>query len=404
MWRINETTFRFRVSNDQFVGLDGIKGTKVVATIVNPDHSATFEIIKESENSTRVRIKASNGFFLQAKSEKLVTADVSNLRSWKDNDPTVFNLTIVSQLDGDFQLQNGYGHKAFQVMKEHYDTFITEKDFKFIVENGINAVRIPVGWWAAKDPNPPFPFVSGTLQALDNAFSWAKKYGLKVILDLHSAPGSQNGVAHSTSRDGSLLWGKTNKTIQQTLEVIDFYAARYTKHKSLYAIELLNEPLDPYVHLDTLTSYYKAGYEVVRKYSSTVYVILSTRLRFTEELFPLANSLGNNVVIDIHWYHLYYDIFTNMTTAKQHIDYIKNDRNQQMTQLLEKSGKALLYIGEWSAEWDVKNGTKEEYLEFAQAQIDVYDRATFGWSMWTYKCAVKHRSLKWMIQNGYIQL
>ena len=62
LWRLDERTFRFRVFNKQFVGLDGIS---VVAVTNNPTDSLTFEIVKESENSSRVRIKASNGFFLQ---------------------------------------------------------------------------------------------------------------------------------------------------------------------------------------------------------------------------------------------------------------------------------------------------------------------------------------------------
>ena len=45
--------------------------------------------------------------------------------------------------------------------------------FRFISVNGINAVRIPVGWWIAQDPTPPKPFVGGSLQVLDNAFNWA---------------------------------------------------------------------------------------------------------------------------------------------------------------------------------------------------------------------------------------
>jgi len=59
-------------------------------------------------------------------------------------------------------------------IKEHWSTFIVEDDFKFIASNGLNAVRIPVGWWIASDPTPPWPYVGGSLHALDNAFSWAQ--------------------------------------------------------------------------------------------------------------------------------------------------------------------------------------------------------------------------------------
>ncbi|KAF7816945.1 putative glucan 1,3-beta-glucosidase A [Senna tora] len=406
LWRINENTFQIRVPKDQFLGIDG---TQVVAVVVNPTDDENFEIIRGSKDPNRVRIKASNGYYLQAKSENEVTADGPKDSDWGDNDPTVFELTIVSQIQGDFQLQNGWGSKAAQVMQNHYDTFIVESDLKFLSENGINAVRIPVGWWTIYDPNPPFPFVSGTLQALDNAFSWAKKYGLKVILDLHSAPGSQNGVAHSSTRDGSLEWGKTNETIQHTLEVIDFYAARYGKHESLYGFELLNEPLYPYVSLKTVEEYYQLAYNVVRRYNPTVYVIFSTRLSFTKddvppllELSSLANRL-ENTVLDIHWYSLYYETFTNLT-AKEHIEYVKVEREKQMTELLGNNGLARIYIGEWSCGWGAEDYTKEDLQEFAKAQIEAYDRASFGWSFWTLKNVQNNWSLKWLIENGYIDL
>lgn len=171
LWRINKETFRFRVFNKQFVGLDGYN---VVAVSNSSIDSETFHIVKESENSTRVRIKASNGYFLQAKTEEVVTADVSLVNGWRNDDPTIFVMTISDRMQGEFQITNGYGlKKAPQIMKEHWSSFIVEDDFKFIARNGLNAVRIPVGWWIASDPTPPWPYVGGSLHALDNAFLWA---------------------------------------------------------------------------------------------------------------------------------------------------------------------------------------------------------------------------------------
>lgn len=50
---------------------------------------------------------------------------------------------------------------------------------------------------------------------------------MKVIVDLHAAPGSQNGESHSASRDGYLEWG--DSYIQDTVKVIEFLAARSSK-------------------------------------------------------------------------------------------------------------------------------------------------------------------------------
>ncbi|XP_025610271.1 probable glucan 1,3-beta-glucosidase A isoform X2 [Arachis hypogaea] len=364
LWRLNETTFRFRVFNKQFVGLDGIN----------------------------------------AKSEVMVSADISKVSGWRDDDPTVFQLTIGGRMQGEFQVTNGYGPlKAPQVMKDHWNSFIVENDLKMIASKGINALRIPVGWWIASDPTPPSPYVAGSLHALDNAFFWAQKYGLKIIIDLHAAPGSQNGYEHSSSRDTSQEWGKTDENIQQTVNVIEFLAARYAKSPSLYAVELINEPLSPGATLEALNKYYKAGYEAVRKHSKTAYVVLSNRLASSDprEFFPVATGLMKTV-IDVHYYSLYESKFDNLT-VQQNIDFIQTNRSSDLTFVTTSNGP-LTFVGEWVSEWKVNGATKEDYQRFAKAQLDVYGRATFGWSYWTLKNVNNHWSLEWMINNGYIKL
>ncbi|BFG19237.1 hypothetical protein CerSpe_055110 [Prunus speciosa] len=406
LWRINETTFNFRVFNKDFVGLD-VKGNgaQVVAVSKTPGSSETFEIIRKPDDSSRVRIKSPNGFFLQAKTEDLVTADYAGSGSgWGNNDPSVFVISFSGKLEGEFQVTNGYGpKKAPQVMREHWNTFIVEDDFHFIITNGLNAVRIPVGWWIASDPTPPHPYVGGSLLALDKAFLWAQKYGLKVIIDLHAAPGSQNGWEHSASRDGSQEWGQTDENIQQTVDVIDFLTARYARSPSLYAVELINEPLSPGASLQNVTKFYKAGYAAVRKHSSTAYVVFSNRLGPIEprELFPLANGLKGSV-IDVHYYNLFVSAFDNLT-VQQNIDFIHTNRSQELNYVTTSNGP-LTFVGEWVAEWKITGATKEDYQRFANAQLEVWGRATFGWAYWTLKNVNKHWSLEWMINNGYIKL
>ncbi|XP_072972855.1 probable glucan 1,3-beta-glucosidase A [Typha angustifolia] len=402
LWRINESTFNLRVFGDQFVGLSG-DSSQLVAVANTPGPSETFEIVRNANDSSLVRIKAPNGQFLQAKTPVLVTADFPEDTNWGNDDPSVFVITKVRQLQGEFQITNGYGTaKATPVLREHWSTFIVENDFAFISQNGLNAVRIPVGWWIASDPNPPPPFVGGSLDALDNAFTWAEKYNLKVIVDLHAAPGSQNGYEHSASRDGSQEWGKTDANIDQTVAVIDFLASRYAPSSSLLAVELINEPLAPGVTLDSLEKYYQAGYNAVRKHTSTAYVIMSNRLSASStELLQFASGFQGSVV-DVHYYNLFSDVFSSLT-VQQNIDFINNNRSADLSTVTVSNGP-LVFVGEWVAEWEVNGASKEDYQKFAQAQLDVYGRATFGWAYWTLKNVQNHWSLEWMINNGYITL
>ncbi|KAI5014910.1 hypothetical protein ZWY2020_056300 [Hordeum vulgare] len=170
--------------------------------------------------------------------------------------------------------------KDWETLRDHWKTFITEEDFRFISSNGLNAVRIPVAWWITKTDDTPSchpPNYPGYQAMLDRAFQWAEKYNLGVIGDLHAAPWSQNGQSHSSSRDGTVGWG--DQKIDETVRVIEGLAARYAAKKSLLRIGLLNEPSEQ-VHIDTLKKYYKAGYNAVRNQvkGDDVYVIMEGRL------------------------------------------------------------------------------------------------------------------------------
>ncbi|KAK7322437.1 hypothetical protein VNO77_25816 [Canavalia gladiata] len=209
LWRLSDSSFNLRVFNKQFVGLENQgSGNKIIAVSESPSNPEKFEIIRNNDDPLKIRIKSSNGLFLQVQSETSVTADYQG-SSWEESDPSVFRLTIIiPTLRGEYQLTNGYGpDRAPQVMRDHWNRYITEDDFRIMSEKGLNAVRIPVGWWIAQDPNPPKPFVGGSKAVLDNAFKWAQNHGMKVIVDLHAIEGSQNGEDHSGSRDGYTEWG-----------------------------------------------------------------------------------------------------------------------------------------------------------------------------------------------------
>ncbi|GAA0166030.1 hypothetical protein LIER_21281 [Lithospermum erythrorhizon] len=402
LWRVTEKIFYLRVFNKQFMGInsDGI----IVATENTPGLYQEFQIERDPDNPTRVRIMAHNGRYIQVKTEELITADSMGGGGWGDDDPSIFEMNLSIKLHGEFQVTNGYGPvKAPQVMREHWSTFIVEDDFKFISTNGLNAVRIPVGWWIASDPSPPEPYVSGSLATLDNAFLWARKYGIKVIIDLHAAPGSQNPWEHSSNRDGTQEWGKTDENIQQTVAVIEFLTARYAKNPSLYAVELINEPLAPGASLESIKKYYKAGHEAIRKHSQTAYVVMCNRLNISDqtELISFASGLKGSV-IDVHYYNLYTPEIDGFT-VDQHIDFIRTNRSTELRQVTTSNGPPI-FVGEWVAEWQVKDASKKDYQRFGKAQLEVYGRATFGWAYWTFKNVNKHWSLEWMINNRYIKL
>ncbi|XP_049380599.1 probable glucan 1,3-beta-glucosidase A isoform X1 [Solanum stenotomum] len=400
LWRISESVFQFRTSEGQFLTCSG-DGDSVTATTKSPSDSETFYLERNFNN--RVHIKLKSGTYIQASNDNVLTADFPGTPGWDDN-PATFEMTFVAKLQGDYQLANGYGHnKAKDVLKKHRNSFITVDDFDFLYRHGINTVRIPVGWWIVSDSNPPAPFIGGSLEALDNAFSWAQAYNIKCIIDLHAAPGSQNGMEHSASRDGTVNWQTSPEHIAQTLDAIEFLASRYAVHPALLGIELLNEPSAADVSLDILVPFYKQGYQIVRKYSSTAYVIFCQRIGNADpfELYQ-ANIGSSNTVVDLHYYNLF-DRYFDKLTSSENIQFLYKNRQSQI-QALNSANGPLVFVGEWVNEWNVTNGSLADYQDFGRVQLDVYNAASFGWSYWTLKCEKKHWDFEWSIQNNYLQL
>ncbi|KAE8673972.1 Basic helix-loop-helix DNA-binding superfamily protein, putative isoform 1 [Hibiscus syriacus] len=371
LWRVTESEFQFRTTQGQFLTCYG-NGCTVSATAKSASLMETFQI--ERNNNGRVHIKQ------RATIDNQLTADYPGNPGWDDN-AAVFEMSVVANnLHGDYQLANGYGYsKAKEVLETHRRTFINAGDFEFLQRTGINTVRIPVGWWIAYDPNPPAPFIGGTLAVLDNAFSWAQTYKIKCIIDLHAAPGSQNGMEHSASRDGTVGW-TTSESVSQTLHGINFLSSRYANHPALLGIELLNEPSAASVPLDILVPYYKQGYEIVRKHSPSAYVIVCQRIGNADPIELYKADIGShNVVVDLHYYNLFDPYFVTLSPI-DNIQFIYKSREPQV-QALNAADSPLVFIGEWVNEWNVTNGTQTEYQDFGKAQLEVYNAASF----------VKHR-------------
>ena len=87
--------------------------------------------------------------------------------------------------------------------------WLSEADFQEIAARGFNSVRVPVGYWnIIADPYKAFApaDLAVSHRIVDWIFDMAEKYGLSVLLDLHGAPGSQNGDTFKNSLIGHLFY------------------------------------------------------------------------------------------------------------------------------------------------------------------------------------------------------
>ena len=122
-----------------------------------------------------------------------------------------------------------------------------------------------------------------------------------------------------------------------------FAFARYGKRSGLYGIELLNEPVARFVPLPTLKSYYRLGYNRVRKYSDA-YVVLCQRLGADASDFVDLGRDYQNAILDLHYYNVFGSNFADLS-VQENIDYINNNRRNEIENLNQNGNGLLTFVG-----------------------------------------------------------
>ena len=293
------------------------------------------------------------------------------------------------------------GAKAAARLDRHRQTFITADDFVWMATHGLNAVRIPVGYWVL---NGDKPFHAG-MERLDWAFDQAAKNGLKVLLDLHGAPGSQNGWDHS-GRQGTLGWHTSKANIAHTVQTLEGFAKRYGKRENLMGIELLNEPRWD-VPIEILKDFYQDAYRHVRLHTDkarTAVVIHDGFRPFSWNGF-MTEPDYSNVILDTHLYQCYVAEDKKLT-IEGHVRKAAVERREQIASMQKQ---LWTLVGEWSCALDPQSlqGLEGKKLDeakraYGDAQLAGYTDAQ-GWFFWTYKNeSAPEWSLRECVNRGWL--
>lgn len=308
-------------------------------------------------------------------------------------------------------------------LRKHWDTFYTEKDFSDIKAVGLNMVRIPVGYWAFSTLKDD-PYKSEIQQEyLDRAIKWADKYGLKVWIDLHGVPQSQNGFDNSGLRSIDYPgWFNHTENIDVSKKVLHQIFSKYSGNFSaaypgtIIGIELVNEPLSTKLSMKKLKNFYQEVVDDSKKvnYANHTLVIQDG---FQGIGYWNQYMARENVLIDHHHYEVFSSSALNMLTS----DHLKSIQNwsasvkkelkhhraivgewlaalTDCTPWLNGVGLGARYAGEkpynnekigscsdindWS-KWSQKR--KKNYRKFIEMQLDQYERNANGWIFWCYK-------------------
>lgn len=354
-----------------------------------------------------------------------------NLGNWlvleKWMSPALFEGTTA---EDEYYLPRQLSKEVYEArIKIHRAEYITERDFTRIKSMGMDAVRIPVPYFIFGDREP---FI-GCVEELDKAFCWAEKYGLQILIDLHTAPDSQNGFDNG-GISGVCKWSQEPDEVEFELSVLERLAKRYGTRPGLWGIEILNEPIleDMWTTMDVanrykpadpekargsrpntmefIRSFYLEAYDRIRKYMpDEKYVVIHDAFELKAWKEFMREDKYKNVVLDTHQYLMVAEALGCEQNVESYTAYIRGTLAKDIEEMQQYFP---VICGEWclfnslACGRDTKGGQsvlngvegapaevvspeekKRIYSALAKEQLDAWKKGS-GYFYWSYKLLV----------------
>ncbi len=295
---------------------------------------------------------------------------------------------------------------------EHWDTFITEEDFRRIAGWGLDHVRLPVDYIHLQHRD--LSWRTKGFATLQNAVDWAGRNGLNLVLDLHKAAGFS-----FDDSDGEAGFFESEALQERFYELWEELAGRFGSLSDRVAFELLNE-VTSRSYMDAWNRIARECIRRIRRIAPDVKVLIggsgNNSVYSLEALDPPADG---NVVYNFHFYHPF--PFTHQ--GAHWVDWIRDFRTKvdltygeyralrekdprlsvpgldgfpdgeilgaayferimaMAAGIAEKRGVAL-YCGEYGV---IDRATPEDALKWYRMISPAFDRFGIGRAAWTYK-------------------
>lgn len=351
-----------------------------------------------------------------------------NLGNWlvleKWMSPALFQGTTA---EDEYYLPTQLSPEVYEArIKIHRSEYITERDFVTIKSMGMESVRIPVPYFIFGDRKP---FI-GCIEELDKAFNWAEKYGLTILIDLHTVPLSQNGFDNG-GISGVCKWAQNPDEVEFALSVLERLAKRYGNRKGLFGIQPLNEPItenmwetmdiqNRYAPADQemakgsapitmkfLRQFYLDAYDRISAYMpKDKYVVIHDGFELMEWKDFMQEEKYSNVILDTHQYLMVAEARGCSQTIEGYLKYIREELEPQITEMEKyfpvicgewclfnslacgcdtKGGQSVLNGVEGSRQESFSSEKKKEIYEaLAKAQLELWEKGS-GYYYWSYK-------------------
>lgn len=169
-----------------------------------------------------------------------------------------------------------------------------EDSFRELSELGFNCVRFYLSYHFFEDENNPYAYKESGFDWLDRNIAWAKKYGIRLILNMHAPQGG-----YQSQGEGLALWQdpeNQNRLIALWTEI----AKRYADEETIIGYGLINEPVVPL--LSDLPSTTAQCSSLMQRITDSIRTVDTNHIIFAERLCaaidPATGTANWNLTYD----------------------------------------------------------------------------------------------------------
>lgn len=281
------------------------------------------------------------------------------------------------------------GSQCGPVLERRYATWITTADIDTFAAAGINVLRIPTSYAAwVKVPGSQL-YTGNQVSFLTNIATYAiNKYGMHIIIDIHSLPGGVNGMAFGEA-EGHYGWFNNATALTYSLQAVDAVISyiNNSQFPQSFTIEPINEPVDvpditlfgsPYCLTGSgaqwVQNYMNQVITKTKAVNAKIPVMFQGSFK-GEEYWSPNFTAGTNLVFDVHNYY-----FAGRGASSANItQYICED-----ALAAPGDGKFPVFVGEWSIQAQIDN-TFASRKKILQTGLTAWKKYTRGSSYWTAK-------------------
>ena len=263
-------------------------------------------------------------------------------------------------------LANRFGtSKRDELVSTYENNYWTTQDFDNCAEMGMSVIRLPFTYMNLCDDNGNLK--SNAFDRLDWFVQNCSQRGMYVILDMHGAFGSQNGMDHSGEiNDGKqLYYNQSNK--DKTLNLWKKIAEHFKGNPAVAAYDILNEPgIKAAATYSLHWDFYNEIYNTIRSKDSNHIIIMESC--WDADNLPRPSQYGwTNEAYEYHYYPW---------SAQNSSDAQKSYFSSKVSDIANHNYGVPTFVGEF---------TCFEQAEGWKAAMSTFNSQGWHWTTWSYK-------------------